>query len=118
MSTLAAIGSLALAHAGLTGLAVAMDRHHRQLRPYAKLPARWVSATSRIVGWVLLALSMKLSMLAWGTATGLAVWFGLFSAAGLALIVMLPYTPALASRAGWITATVGLAAAVAGFAAG
>lgn len=111
MSTLAAFGSLALAHAGLTGLALAMDRHRRQLRPSAKLPARWMAAMSRTVGWTLLALSMKLSMLAWGTATGIAVWFGALSAAGLALIFMLPYAPILAWRAGWITAAVGLATA-------
>lgn len=118
MSTLAAFGSLALAHAGLTGLALAMDRHRPQLRPSAKLPESWAAATSRTVGWALLALSMMFSMLAWGTATGIAVWFGVLSTTGLTLILMLPYAPMLAWRAGWITATVGLAAAFASLAAG
>lgn len=118
MSSLAAFASLALAHAGLTGLALAMDRHRRQLRPSAQPGTRLASAAWRVAGWTLLALSLGLSVLAWGGATGTAVWFGVLSAASLALILMLPYAPTLAWHTGWLAAVAGLGAAFARLAAG
>jgi len=107
VSTLAAVASLALAHAGLTGLALAMERHHRQLRP-AALPGRGTRATFRAAGWALLALSHWMSLAAWGAATGTAAWFGVLSTAALALVLMLPYAPMLAWRTGWIAGIAGL----------
>ena len=108
MTTLAALGSVALAHAGMTGLALAMERHHRQLRPAAPRPGRLAVAVWRVAGWTVLALSLWLGLAAWSAATGAAVWCGVLSAVTLVLILSLPYAPALAWRLGWITGAFGL----------
>jgi len=116
VTTLAALGSLALAHAGMTALALTMDRHRRQLRPAAARPGRLAGTAWRLTGWTLLALSLWLSGHAWGAPVGTVAWFGLASAASLVLILMLPYAPALAWRLGCVTGAVGLAAALAALA--
>ena len=115
MSTLAAFGSVVLAQAGMTGLALAMERHHRQLRPAAARPGRLASAAWRLAGWALLALSLWLSLHAWGASIGAVAWLGVLSAVTPALILMLPYTPALARRIGWLTGIAGLLAVLAEF---
>lgn len=105
MSILTGLGSFALAHAGMVGLALAMDRHRRQLRPVTTAAAtlRW-----RIAGGALLALSLRLSMQTWGASAGLVAWFGVAAAAALALILLLTQAPVTAWRTGWLAGAAGL----------
>ncbi len=110
MSALAAVGAFALAHAGLTALALAMERHHRQLRPAVPPPRRHTGLAWRLAGASALALSLWLCRLAWGSGSGVAAWFGITSAAALALIVLLAYAPAFARRLGGIATALGLLA--------
>lgn len=113
MTALATIGSFALAYAGMSGLALAMDRHHRQLRQTADSPGAIIRRAWRLAGWALLALSLWLSLHTWGAAVGAAAWFGVVSAVTLALVLVLPYAPALAWQAAWAAAPLGLVAIVA-----
>lgn len=107
---LVTFSTFALAHAGMTCLALAMARHHRQLRPTARPSGRIARTVWRLAGWGLLALSLGLSLHAWGAATGAAAWFGVASAVALLLILLLAYLPALTWRLGWMAAGLGLPA--------
>jgi hypothetical protein len=92
----------------MTGLALAMDRHHRQLRPMARGPGRNASVVWRLAGAVLLALSFWMSVQVWGAAIGAVAWFGVISTVTPALVLLLPYAPTLAWRTGWVAAVTGL----------
>lgn len=113
MSILTGLGCLALTHAGLVALAMAMDRHHRQLRPSTASHTAPGTLGWKLAGWLLLALSLQLSTQNWGVGTGLVAWCGIATAAALALILMLPFAPALAWRSGWMAGAAGLAMALA-----
>lgn len=110
MSALATVGAFALAHAGLTALALAMARHHRQLRPSAAPPGSNARRAWRLAGAIALALALWLCRLAWGSGSGVAAWFGVLGLATLSLILLLPYAPTLAWRLGCVSAGLGLLA--------
>jgi hypothetical protein len=87
----AMIASFALCYAGLSGLCLAMDKHHRQAlrRSGSAAGARGL----RAIGGVLLALSGVYSVIAWGASVGPIAWFGMLSAAAVLIVVLLPYAP-------------------------
>ncbi|MBM7062628.1 DUF3325 domain-containing protein [Pseudomonas sp. UL073] len=98
-----ALGS-ALAFAGLAGLCLGMDRHHKQVWA-GKAPRR--QRALRLAGWLLLALALWPCLQVWGSAVGPVVWCGLLSAAALGLVLLLPYAPRLtAALAGLATLAV------------
>ncbi len=87
------IAAAGLTYAALTALCVGFDRHHRQLRPGRVKPsARWQVAI-RVGGWLLLALSLWISLRAWGNDIGWVAWFGLLSLATTLLVMQLAYAP-------------------------
>jgi hypothetical protein len=94
MSTSLAISSVFLmTYSGFTALALAMDRHHRQMRPGWRLPGRATRTGLRLAGCALLLLSFWAGMQVWGVGGGAAAWFGVASATVGVLICLLPYYP-------------------------
>ncbi|BBK29494.1 uncharacterized protein DUF3325 [Stella humosa] len=87
-------GTLAflLALAGLSGLCLAMDRHHRDR--FGRASGRARRRLMQGLGWAGLAGSAALSILAWGWAIGPVAWFALATPAGLAIVFALPWLPA------------------------
>ena len=76
--------------AGFAAMALSQPKHARDVLGPRNTPGKrriW-----RIAGWVLLALSVTLCLVARGGATGWVAWFGLASAA--ALLVTLALTSA------------------------
>ncbi|MGC4027631.1 MAG: DUF3325 family protein [Steroidobacteraceae bacterium] len=74
--------------AGFAALALAMDRHARQV-----LEGGLVLRTRRllrIAGWLLLAIALLVAMAGWRPGVGAVVWVGWLSVAGLVLVFMLP----------------------------
>lgn len=75
----------------LVALALAMDRHHRQV--WQRLPSAFWRLSLKILGWLGLGLSCQLSMLDTGLALGLVQWFGGLSIWILVLALVLNYRP-------------------------
>ncbi|MGQ3029308.1 MAG: DUF3325 domain-containing protein [Ferrovibrionaceae bacterium] len=102
---------IGLAYAGLAWLCLAMDRHHRQVTGAAVGAA--FARSLRLAGSVALALSFAAAVAADGWSFGPVAWFGGVTAAGLALVLQLPYRPRLAvglSLAGCLVAILDVAA--------
>lgn len=106
MSMVAGAAVLALSHAGLAGLCLAMSRHQQQVweRVLSPLSTQGV----RIGGWLLLAVSFAACLRYWGGAVGPVVWFGLMSFTAASIVLMLSYTPRLLSRCAITAAPIGL----------
>ncbi len=94
--SLAALAAFSFAYAGMTGLSLAMSRHHEQVTGRRTLSAgrRYFF---RVLGWLLLILAIVPCIQAWGAAVGVVVWFGFLTAGGLLIVLMLPYLPRLAA---------------------
>ncbi|MDZ4315335.1 MAG: DUF3325 domain-containing protein [Azonexus sp.] len=92
-SILAVFSAFALAYLGMTGLALAMDRHHRQMFPGRHLPSTRVRYAIRFTSWGLLGLSAWACAHAWGTAVGAVAWFGVLMVVALLLVCLQPYAP-------------------------
>jgi hypothetical protein len=108
--------SLVLAFGGFAGLALAMPRHHGQLRGGS--PPGRSRPVFVVAGWGMLAASAAPSVASWGWAFGLTAWLGLLSVAAAALVLLMSYIPrvALALAAGSVPLA-GVCAVVAGLAA-
>ena len=84
--------ALLLASAGMTALALAIDRHHRQVYGADATPgARLVL---RVAGAVLLALAIYPCVLLWGSGAGFVAWIGMLTVGALLAAGLLPYWPA------------------------
>lgn len=85
MALLAAI----LAYAGLAGLALAMDRHHRQVWRRGASPPRRMAL--RLAGAASLGGSLAASAVPAGWGVGIVLWLGLLTAAALGVAMLLAY---------------------------
>ncbi len=94
----APLAALALAFAGMAGLALAMDRHHEQVTGRAEVVPHTRRRVLRWVGSLLLALSLAACIGAWGATVGVTAWCGFLTAGGLLVGVLLTYAPRLAPR--------------------
>ena len=97
---------IGLAYAGMAGLCLGMDRHHRQVFGRAARPR--AALALRLAGSLALASSFVAAVVADGWAFGPVAWTGGLTAAALALVFLLPYRPRLAvalAPAGLILAT-------------
>lgn len=88
--------ALALAYAGLTSQSLAMKRHHdqvmgRKLQPERVRFYRWP-------GWLLLGLSLLVTLTVWPLGLALFMAVSLVAVAGLPLVFLLPYRARLAGR--------------------
>lgn len=84
-----------LAYAGLAGLCLAMHRYQRQV--WCRGVGSAASVGLRLAGWLCLTLSLATCTAVWGGVIGPVAWFGVLSAAGLALVCLLPYAPRIAA---------------------
>ncbi|MQA38546.1 DUF3325 domain-containing protein [Rugamonas aquatica] len=83
--------ALLLASSGMTALALAIDRHHRQVYGADATPgARLVL---RVAGAVLLALAICPCVLLWGAGAGIVAWTGMLTAGALVPALALAYHP-------------------------
>lgn len=83
--------SALLALAAWSALALAMERHQRDVLGHTLAEPR--ARLLRVVGWMLLATSPVPIILHWGALTGLSIWSALISLPVLALV------PAITVRA-------------------
>lgn len=104
MSTLA----LAAAYCGLTGLSLAMNRHHQDV--FGQAPSALRARLLRAGGWVSLALSLAACLFQQGWAFGSVLWVGLLAAAGYALVLLHTYRPRWIPRVAVAAPALGLLA--------
>jgi len=90
--------ALALAFAGMTALAFAMDRHHEQLTGERAIPRRR-SRLLRVLGAALLAAAVLPSVGGWGATVGVVAWLGWISAGALVAVLWIAAAPRWAARA-------------------
>lgn len=115
-ATLSILAALSLACAGMTGLSLAMDRHHEQLRGSRKVPPR-LRRVARGGGWALLALALALCVRVWGAGIGVVTWCAALTAGAMFVIWLLPYAPKTVLRGAALAAGIGVILALWQFAA-
>ncbi|MFC3376102.1 DUF3325 domain-containing protein [Rugamonas sp. CCM 8940] len=103
------IAGLGLCYAGMTGLALALDRHHRQLRG-GDCPAR-LGMLLRAVSAALLLLALLSCIQYWGVGAGIAAWLGCLTVGAFLFIGLLPYAPRAATLLALVGGLAGLMAA-------
>jgi Protein of unknown function (DUF3325) len=104
--------ALALSYAGFVALALSMDRHHRQV--WGRVPSGRMRLALRLAGAAGLASALAACVAHAGGSVGPVLWFGLLSAAGLVVVLLLALRPrAVVVLA--VTATL-LAGAIGGYA--
>lgn len=97
MSALSLLPAFVLGFAGLAALALAMDRHHRQVWPRG-LP-RHRRVLWRLAGVAGLLASFAVCAAQAGWAVGAVLWLGLLSAAAPMVTLVLSYRPDWLARA-------------------
>ncbi|AZE93192.1 iron uptake protein [Pseudomonas orientalis] len=86
--------SLLLCYAGFTALCLSTDRHHGELLRSKPTPARRLGL--RVLGWLLLTLSIWPAVAATGWSQGLVEWCAVLMLSALLLVLLLPFRPRLA----------------------
>lgn len=81
--------ALLLAGAGFTALALAMDRHHRQVRQCT--PSKPQRLLLRTLGCIGLTTALVLNIAEAGWGVGLVTWLGLITVAAIPLVLTLAY---------------------------
>ncbi|MEA9728438.1 DUF3325 domain-containing protein [Xanthomonas campestris pv. raphani] len=106
---IASLTALALCHAGMMAICVAMHRHYEQLTGQRTAPRaqRW---QLRVLGACLLLSALGVCVRAWGGSAGAVLWLGMASAGALWVALGLAYAP---RRSVWVAVTVGCLGGVA-----
>jgi|SRR5690606_19583363 predicted exporter len=86
--------SLTLAYAGILLICLGMQRHWKQLA-HPRLPAQLRPACA-LLGAASLALAVYTCSFIWHPGMAWVAWFGMISLAGLALLLLLPYSTRMA----------------------
>ena len=81
--------ALLLAALAFACLALAMERHHRDVAGHLPAPAR--RRLLRLLGWAGLTGSLIASVGAWGLAWGVVGWCGVLAAAAGTIVLWLSY---------------------------
>lgn len=102
--------ALALCYAGLSAIALAMDRHHRQFR--RRPPSLGLTASLRLLGWTQITGGLLACCLDRGWEGGPVLWLGLLTAAAALLVLLLSYAPRAVALGAIIGPATGLLAAV------
>ena len=89
---------LFLSYGGLLTLCLAMPKHYQAILGQSSLPSNpsLVPLILKIIGWLILGLSLVVAVATAGWSFGPVQWVGCLAIGGLLLIFLLPYTPRLA----------------------
>lgn len=90
---------IALSYNGLLALCLAMPKHYQQI--WRRTPSKERQLLMRGLGWSALLLSFAASVQINGWSFGPVEWVGMLAMTGLALTILLPYTPRLAAWLGF-----------------
>jgi len=85
----------ALCYSGLFALCAGMPKHYKQI--WGRSSSKRHQLLIRTLGWSALFLAFAVSVLVNGWSFGPVEWVGMLAMTGLALTILLPYTPRLAA---------------------
>lgn len=89
---LSSVAAWALCYAGMTALALTLNRHYAQMMgPSAPSQAKRIAL--RVVGWLFLTASLIPVWKDWQEGIGLVAWCGLLTLAASLVAWLLPYLP-------------------------
>lgn len=100
-----ALATLALGHAALVCLALAMERH--QVQAVGRQLGLSATRQLRGLGWALLLASAVPAVQGWGMSVGLSLWMGTISLGAVACGLLFSYVPRQAVVSGLVLAAVG-----------
>ncbi|MDO8828332.1 DUF3325 domain-containing protein [Methylophaga sp.] len=103
---LATLSAISLAFAGMTRLAMNMDRHYRQLPKQHSQRMKWRSL-SPLIASLLLSASLIAAIISQGVGNGLVLWFGILTITTFALAMLFTYRPETVITLGWSAVLVG-----------
>ncbi|EJN35548.1 hypothetical protein PMI35_00098 [Pseudomonas sp. GM78] len=83
-----------LCYPGFMALCLSMDRHHAEL--LGRKPPRCLRLGLKLVGGILLTLSLWAAVSVTGGGLGLVEWCAVLMLSALLLVLLLPYRPRLA----------------------
>ncbi len=86
--------ALLMCYAGFTALCLSTDRHHGELLHREPSPRRRLGL--RVIGWMLLVVSIGPAVDVAGWGQGLVEWCAVLMLSALLLVLLLPYRPRLA----------------------
>ncbi len=86
---------MALCYSGLFALCAGMPKHYQQI--WGRFPSKERQLLIRIIGWSALLLALAASVRVNGWSFGPVEWVGMLAMTGVALTILLPYTPRLAA---------------------
>ena len=86
--------ALLMCYAGFTALCLSTDRHHGELLHSKPSPRRRLGL--RVLGWLLLSVSIWPAVQVAGWSQGLVEWCAVLMLSALLLVLLLPYRPRLA----------------------
>jgi len=86
--------ALLMCYAGFTALCLSTDRHHGELLHSRPSPRRRI--VLRVIGWLLLTVSIWPAVAVAGWGQGLVEWCAVLMLSALLLVLLLPYRPRLA----------------------
>ena len=95
MSGMLVLSAFALSYAGWVSLALGQDKYHRQVWSRGAHPA--TRRLLKLLGVLYLAISMVVSVAAWGGSIGFVAWFGVLTAGAIPFVFLLPYAPRAAA---------------------
>lgn len=101
-----------LAYSAFTSLSLAMNRHYRQV--WHVEPTNPLRLALRGGGWVLLTASYVACLFGRSWSLALVAWCGALTAAGLALIFLLPHRPRMVALLGVLALLLAVAAWLSG----
>ena len=96
MTVLLAVFALVLATTGFAGLALAMNKHHRDV--FGRMPTRGRKQLLQAISCGLLVLSLASCIGAWRISQGITGWFGLATVAVAVVALGLTYLPRVRAR--------------------
>ena len=100
-----ALSAFVLNASGCALLALAMQRHHRQVAADTLTPPR--QRRRRALGSTSLGLSLLVCWVALGPLMGLLLWLGMLSATTLIVALVLAFRPQWVAKPAWVGRTTG-----------
>lgn len=107
MTGVLVLSAFALSYAGWVSLALGQDKYHRQV--WSRSPRPATKRLLKLLGVLYLAVSMAVSIAAWGGAIGFVAWFGVLTAGAIPFVFLLPYAPRMAAAAALLASALAVA---------
>lgn len=98
----------AFCFAGLAALSLAMERHYADIHGRGATPPAAARRSLRMGGGLALLSALAAALRNGSTSHGILLWLGGLTAAAIALVLLLSYTPRLTARSALLSAALAM----------